>query len=157
MKNWYAVLEVSESASPEVIRAAWRLLQRKYHPDKPGGNEEQSKLINIAFDVLSDPDRRAAFDAELQRTREAEHGPQYQRPGWPADFGLNPDAYPNAYQSGGEIDLGAVARDVLFDASLEIGGAFLNNVMHQMSPLARQYFLDAIARRRKNQEKKTGS
>jgi len=164
MTNWYQVLEVSESASPDVIKATWRLLQQKYHPDNPAtGNLERSKQINLAYETLGDPDARAKFDAELAKYREAA-GAQYQQHGWPgaagpADFVFDPNAYPMAY---GPMDLGEVAREVLFDASIEIGGAFLNNVMHQMSPFARKMFVDAIERRRQaqrqatQQKKKTG-
>lgn len=146
MTNWYSVLEVSESASTEIIRQAWKFLQRRYHPDnKATGNLEKSKQVNLAHDVLSDPDRRAAFDQELARSRQGDHNPQS---GWPAgDY--NPDAYPLPYAI--PMDLGQVAREVLLDASVEIGSAFLNNVMHQMSPFARKMFVDAIQRRREAQ------
>jgi DnaJ-class molecular chaperone len=156
MTNWYQLLEVAESASPDVLKAAWRLLQRRYHPDnKATGDLEKSKLVNIAYDVLSDPDRRAAFDQELARERNSRRpAGQYGQHGgdnpWPGGFPgfINPEAYPGAYPGTMEIDLGDVARDLLLDASIEIGGAFLNNALHQMSPFADKMFLDAIAKKR---------
>ena len=64
----YEVLEVSPKASPEVIRAAYRSLMQRYHPDKNPGNAgiaEKAARIAQAYDVLSDPGRRAAYDSSL--------------------------------------------------------------------------------------------
>ena len=63
----YEVLEVSPNASPEVIRAAYRNLMQRYHPDKLRGGADHDKTaeaINAAFQVLSDPATRARYDAE---------------------------------------------------------------------------------------------
>jgi DnaJ-class molecular chaperone len=68
----YDVLKVSPNASPEVIKAAYRQLALKYHPDKqPDARarqqaEERMKAINAAYDVLSDPVRRAQYDRQLR-------------------------------------------------------------------------------------------
>lgn len=67
----YDVLEVHPAASPEVIRAAFRALQRRYHPDLGGADPERARAINEAHDVLSDPDRRAAYDRDLARVAES--------------------------------------------------------------------------------------
>lgn len=68
----YDLLEVSPNASPEVIKAAYRQLALKYHPDKqPDARarqraEEHMKQINAAYDILSDPLRRAEYDRQLR-------------------------------------------------------------------------------------------
>ncbi|MEJ5250760.1 MAG: DnaJ domain-containing protein [Armatimonadota bacterium] len=68
----YDVLEVSPNASPEVIKAAYRQLAIKYHPDRQADArarqraEEQMKAINAAYEILSDPDRRAEYDRRLR-------------------------------------------------------------------------------------------
>ncbi|MEX1172881.1 MAG: DnaJ domain-containing protein [Chloroflexota bacterium] len=61
----YKVLQVDTEAEDEVIAAAYRRLAMKYHPDT-GGPESQARMsaINAAWEVLGDPDRRAAFDRE---------------------------------------------------------------------------------------------
>ncbi|CAN5523083.1 hypothetical protein BH20CHL7_BH20CHL7_01970 [soil metagenome] len=61
----YKVLQVDSEAEDEVIAAAYRRLAMKYHPDT-GGPESQARMsaINAAWEVLGDPDRRAAFDRE---------------------------------------------------------------------------------------------
>jgi curved DNA-binding protein CbpA len=64
----YDVLEVSPNASPEVIRAAYRSLMQRYHPDKNPGKAdiaERAARIAHAYDVLSDPGKRAAYDVRL--------------------------------------------------------------------------------------------
>jgi len=61
MLDFYAVLQVDPLADPEVIRAAYRVLARKYHPDH-GGDPSRMIELNNAWDVLGDPARRAAYD-----------------------------------------------------------------------------------------------
>lgn len=67
----YDVLEVSPHASPEVIKAAYRQLALKYHPDRqPTAQarihaEERMKQINAAYAILSDPARRREYDRQI--------------------------------------------------------------------------------------------
>jgi curved DNA-binding protein CbpA len=63
MPDYYEVLQVHPRAEPEVIRAAYRTLARKYHPDLDGGDADRMIALNDAWDVLGDPVRRAAYDA----------------------------------------------------------------------------------------------
>ena len=68
MESLYDILEVSRTASPEVIRAAYKSLVQRFHPDKNPDNpdaEGMLKRINHAYDVLSDPEERAAYDVML--------------------------------------------------------------------------------------------
>ncbi|WP_297161119.1 J domain-containing protein [Thermogemmatispora sp.] len=70
MQDYYSILGVAPTASPEEIRRAYLRLVRRYHPDAhlaaaPGlqsMHEQQMKLINEAYEVLGDPRRRAAYD-----------------------------------------------------------------------------------------------
>lgn len=64
-KNPYEILNVAKDADDAAIKRAYRKLVMKYHPDKnPGdkGSEEKFKEINNAFDILKDPQKRAAYD-----------------------------------------------------------------------------------------------
>lgn len=68
--NCYEILEVSQNASPEVIKAAYKSLMQRYHPDKnPGNVAIAARASNVvqAYEVLSDANRRAAHDIELKQ------------------------------------------------------------------------------------------
>ncbi len=70
----YDNLKVARNAPPEVIQAAYRALSLKHHPDHNPGDPEAERimaLINAAYEVLSDPVKRADHDAWIRR-REAE-------------------------------------------------------------------------------------
>jgi DnaJ-class molecular chaperone len=65
--NLYELLEVSSAASPEVIKASYRALMEKHHPDKNpehrrATSEEISRRLNNAYAVLSDPRKRRDYD-----------------------------------------------------------------------------------------------
>jgi curved DNA-binding protein CbpA len=58
----YKVLQVDPEAEPEVVRAAYRSLAQKYHPDVRGGSQERMAALNGAWSVLRDVEARAAYD-----------------------------------------------------------------------------------------------
>ena len=75
-KDYYEILGVSSTATEKELKAAYRKLARKHHPDVNPGNkaaEERFKEVAEAFAVLSDPAKRAKYD---QRGHEA-FGPDF--------------------------------------------------------------------------------
>src|SRR6185503_5427489 len=65
MADFYSVLGVERTASDDDIKKAYRKLAMTYHPDRNNGSkeaEERFKEITEAYDVLRDPQKRAAYD-----------------------------------------------------------------------------------------------
>src|ERR1035437_5989922 len=65
MSDFYATLEVERIASDDDIKQSYRRLAMQYHPDKNAGSkesEEKFKELSEAYDVLRDPQKRAAYD-----------------------------------------------------------------------------------------------
>jgi DnaJ-class molecular chaperone len=61
----YDDLRVARNAPPEVIRAAYKALAQKFHPDRNPGDFEAARImviINTSYEVLSDPDKRKEYD-----------------------------------------------------------------------------------------------
>lgn len=63
-QDFYSVLGISKDASERDIKKAYRKLSQKYHPDKNSSSDAQEKFkeINLAYDVLSDPEKRKTYD-----------------------------------------------------------------------------------------------
>ncbi|NAR49359.1 DnaJ C-terminal domain-containing protein [Acinetobacter haemolyticus] len=66
-KNYYEELGVTRDASADEIKKAYRKLARKYHPDisKEADAEEKMQAINVAYDTLSNADKKAEYDQML--------------------------------------------------------------------------------------------
>lgn len=72
MKNYYEILEVNPKASKEVIKKAYQVLVKKYHPDLYAEGErieaeQKVKDINEAYKILSDEFLKEQYDAELEK------------------------------------------------------------------------------------------
>src|SRR6478735_5295287 len=64
-QDFYEMLGCQRTASPEDIKKAYRKLAMEHHPDRNQGNkdaEKKFKELNHAYDILKDPDKRAAYD-----------------------------------------------------------------------------------------------
>ena len=68
--DYYEDLQVSPNADLETIERVYRLLAKKYHPDNSStGSNEKFNNITTAYKVLSDAEKRAAFDAKYEDER----------------------------------------------------------------------------------------
>ncbi|OPX23375.1 MAG: hypothetical protein B1H03_01795 [Planctomycetales bacterium 4484_113] len=76
MKDYYKILQVDYGAEPEAIKRAYRVLSRKWHPDHNPDHEkvasEKMRELNEAYEVLSDPRKRADYDFRLRQEKEDE-------------------------------------------------------------------------------------
>jgi curved DNA-binding protein CbpA len=81
--NYYSILEIPKNATLAQIKNAYKELAKKYHPDKNDGDpiaEEKFKLINEAYQTLSDPVKKEKYDWQFYGnvTTERNHTYQYQ-------------------------------------------------------------------------------
>jgi len=64
--DYYELLQISPNAEQETITRVYRILAARFHPDNPHtGDAEKFQILTRAYHVLSDPKRRAEYDAEL--------------------------------------------------------------------------------------------
>jgi len=91
-KDYYKALGLERTASEEEVRKAYRKLARKYHPDvsKEADAQVRMRELNEANDVLRDKEKRAAYDALVDRVARGESGAQgggfAAPPGWDEGF-----------------------------------------------------------------------
>ena len=69
LPDYYAILQVQKDASQDEIKKQFRLLAKKWHPDKKQSNDAEEKMaqINMAYEVLSSPKRRKMYDQHFSK------------------------------------------------------------------------------------------
>jgi molecular chaperone DnaJ len=118
-KDYYTVLGINRDATDKDIKAAYRKLARKYHPDVNPGNkaaEEKFKEINQAYEVISDAEKRKKYD---QFGEGWEHAGQFSQSGQPGrqNYGTASDfgSFNFGGQGGGATFGGAEGMDSIFE------------------------------------------
>lgn len=129
-KNPYEVLGVARDASDADIKKAYHKLVLKYHPDKNPGDtsaEEKFKEVNNAFDILKDPQKRAAYDRFGDAAFAGGNGASAG-----AGFGGNPFGNGSFHFNMGGGDMGGM-EDILREAmrGFGFGGGFGDNARSQ--------------------------
>ncbi|MBI2852915.1 MAG: DnaJ domain-containing protein [Chloroflexi bacterium] len=122
--DYYEVLQVHFRAEKGVIDAAYRRLAAKYHPDVSHVSDagDRMKQINAAYEVLSDPVTRAAYDASRCATPSSETPPH--------------DTTRSRYPISARLALIAAGSVILAVVTLRLAPAFLLVVTKLLVPLA---------------------
>ncbi len=69
--DYYETLQISPNAEPDTVHRVYRLLAQRFHPDnRETGNATRFRELTEAYQVLSDPERRAQYDVIYQRQRQ---------------------------------------------------------------------------------------
>lgn len=99
-KDYYKVLGVSPDADTDVIKKAFRKLARKYHPDINTAADAETKFkdVNEAYEVLKDPERRAAYD-QLGKEPPPDQGRYQPPPGWDSGYEFSDAGGPDRDQA----------------------------------------------------------
>jgi curved DNA-binding protein len=102
-KDYYQIMGVARDATQDAIKRAYRRLARKFHPDvsKEANAEEKFKELQEAYEVLKDPQRRAAYDQLGSNWRS---GQEFRPPpDWGRDFEFSASSFGGG-SSGGDTD-----------------------------------------------------
>ena len=104
MKNYYDILEISKLASPEVVEKAYKTLVKKHHPDLQSDNSKQNaenkmKDLNEAYEVISNPEKRAQYDKKLSQYETKQINTIHNKPQTSMS---NQPSNTNSYQSGSQ-------------------------------------------------------
>jgi len=94
MSSYYDILGVPKNASDDDIKRAYRKLALKHHPDKSGGDDTKFQEIQMAYETLSDPERKSRYDNPNVFPEHTTHGFPFefffgQQPGFPFQFAGN--------------------------------------------------------------------
>lgn len=105
-KDYYKILGVEKSASPDEIKKAYRKLAMKHHPDRNAGNklsEEKFKEITEANEVLSDPEKRKKYDTLGANWNQYQHTGGHGFDDFSNHFGGNRRSSGNTYEFSGDL------------------------------------------------------
>lgn len=121
-KDYYNILGVSKGATADEIKKAFRKLAHQHHPDKEGGDVEKFKEINEAYQVLSDEQKRKAYD-QFGEAGVNGNGAGFGAGGFSwSDFARQAGFGDGNFQGGANFDLGDIFSE-FFGGGARQGGA----------------------------------
>ncbi len=123
-REYYGILGVPRNADQKDIKAAYRRLARKYHPDvNPNDKSAEGKFkeVSQAHDVLGDPEKRKLYDQYGENWEQAQH------------FGSGPSRDPNEgnYRTGGDVGFESIF-DQIFGGGVRVGRSGTGSVDFDM-------------------------
>lgn len=124
-KDYYKILGVTNEASTEEIRKAYRKLAKQYHPDinKGAGAEEKYKEINEAYEVLKDKEKREKYDKlgmNWQAGQDFTPPPGYQRVEFGTDLGGFSEFFQTLFGGGNFSDIFTNQQPVRRDSEVDL-------------------------------------
>ena len=153
-KDYYEILGVKRDAKESEIKSAYRKLARKYHPDvnKDKSAVEKFKDINEAYEVLSDKDKRARYDALGSNWQ---NGAGFTPPPGFESYGFNPGGGSYTYSTGDFGDLGGFSDffNSIFGDLMGGGNAYNRSTKRQSSSFFND-FADSTPRQRQTASEK---
>jgi len=111
----YSVLGVNRTASDKEIKQAYRKLAMEHHPDRTGGDDTKFKQINEAYDVLKDPQKKAAYDNPQA---------QFNSNAFSDNFGNFNDIFSNMFGGGFQQRHGPRNKDISIPVKLSLEEVF---------------------------------
>jgi len=109
-RDYYDILGVSKTASQDEVKKAFRKQAHKLHPDKSGGDEAKFKELNGAYQVISDPEKRAQYDRFGHAGAQSGFGSGQGFGGFSGQGGQASGFDPNDFQFNG--DFGDIFSDI---------------------------------------------
>lgn len=151
MKDFYAILEVSRGASTEVIRASYRILAKKYHPDnQETGNPTMFRAVKDAEAVLCNDAKRREYDLQSSQAQYEGNGHQQQPQGRPVwrngigwvitqDAGPFPGDMPSSQYGQPMQYCQAPMEEMMREAAYNLGHSFVDRLMEEFMRNARRH------------------
>lgn len=135
-KDYYSILGISQKASQEEVKRAYRKLAHQYHPDKDGGDEAKFKEINEAYQVLGNSKNRAQYDQFGTTFGQESGGFDFSgqggpASGWPGGFGFDinlDDIFGDIFSRGATRTRKNRGRDIGIDLEITLEEAFRGTV-----------------------------
>lgn len=152
MKDYYATLGVTSSAEEIVIRAAWKALSQRYHPDRFAGDAAQANArmseINEAYSVLSNPVQRTAYDQSWAErncatemgegnTGQAANGGDLPEKDWASEAGIQA-------MFGSKPEIIVFARQLLFEGNKAALQALNDSIRELSSDVPAEWIINRI-------------
>jgi molecular chaperone DnaJ len=127
-QDYYELLGVQRGADDAAIKAAYRRLAKEHHPDRKNGckeSEARFKAINEAYDVLKDPQKRAAYDRFGKAAFGNGHGDPFADPGFNGFSDIFSTIFGEFMDPRGARQNAARGADLRYDLELSLEEAFV--------------------------------